>query len=129
MDNEELRLQQKCYRMLSERGIFAHSCPNEADGRSVRTQSQLVGAGLTSGVADMVVWWATPDWIRNGNLPSYRMQPFPREIGYVEFKTPKGRQSDNQKTFQSFCEACGIEYVVIHSVEEMEALIWRHLNG
>ncbi|MBR8720190.1 hypothetical protein IX307_001386 [Bacteroides pyogenes] len=36
----------------------------------------------------------------------------------IEFKTKTGRQSDEQKEFQSQAEKCGSKYVVVRSVEQ-----------
>ena len=128
MNNPELRIQHDCFLLLQKCGIFAHSCPNEAGGRSKIEQTQLVSAGLVSGVADMVVWWPSRDWIEDGNLPKNKQQPYPVTIGYVEFKTPTGRQSERQKAFQEICTAHGVEYALVRSVQDMEELIKLHLS-
>lgn len=123
MNSPELKIQHDCLLLLQKCGIFAHSCPNEAYGRSAIAQSQLVSAGLTPGVADMVVWWPV------GFVPKHKQEPYPVSIGYVEFKTATGRQRPEQKTFQALCDIHGIEYVIVRSVSDMEELIRRHLYG
>ena len=45
------------------------------------------------------------------------------------FKTPTGRQSEHQKTFQKLCIECGVEYALIRTREDMERLIEGHLFG
>ena len=121
MNNEELVIQHKCVEYLRHLGIFCHSVPNEAGGRSKVMQAQLVSAGLVSGVADLVVWWP----LRPFSLPLERF--YPAYLGYVEFKTEEGRQSEHQKAFQKRCIGCGIEYAVIRSLEDMKELVDMHL--
>lgn len=42
---------------------------------------------------------------------------------FVELKTAKGRQSDNQKYYQAVLEEQGYKYVVIRSIEDFIATI------
>lgn len=128
MNSPELKIQHQCFLLLQKCGIFCHSVPNEAYGRSAIAQTQLVSAGLVPGVADMIVWWPSKEWVKEGNVPRHKQSPYPVTLGYVEYKTPTGRQSDKQKAFMSLCEAHGIEYTVIRSVSDMEELIGRHMN-
>ena len=107
MRNEELKIQAEGFKWLHDHGIFCHSVPNEAAGRSQIMQSQLAGAGLVSGVADMVIWW-------------------PDGIGYLEFKTPKGKQSLNQKTFENLCKRCGVSYDLVRSLDDVKKVSERH---
>lgn len=124
MNRPELRIQRDCFLLLQKCGIFAHSVPNEAGGRSQIEQSQLVASGLVKGVADMVVWWTPP-----GVVPTRKQDSYPAHIGYVEFKSPTGRQSQEQKAFQALCESHGIEYTIVRSVLDMEELIRRHIDA
>ena len=123
MNSPELKLQHDCVMYLRSLGIFCHSVPNEAGGRSWIQQGQLVSAGLVSGVADLVVWWPTQ--------PSSTPLPYlyAAYIGYVEFKTEEGRQSEHQKAFQKRCIGCGIEYAVIRSLDNMKELVDMHITG
>jgi hypothetical protein len=98
--------------MLRAQGIYCHSVPNEAAGAvsSKRQLGRLVSlkaAGLTAGVGDLVVWW-------------------PSGIGYLEVKTPKGRQSPKQKDFEQACIAYNVPYDVGRSVDEAVALIAQY---
>ncbi len=109
--NDELKIQAECFRYLRSIGIFCHSIPNEADGRSVIAQQQLMAAGLTPGVADMLVWW-----------PS-KKESEEVELGYVELKTKKGKQSEYQKAFERKCHEVGIRYDLVRSLDDMKALV------
>ena len=42
---------------------------------------------------------------------------------FVEIKTPDGRQSRQQKQFQSVIESYGFRYVILRSVEDARKLI------
>ena len=122
MNHDELAIQHDCVMYLRSLGIFCHSVPNEAGGRSKILQALLVSAGLVSGVADLVVWWPDQPFL----IPLHR--PYPVNIGYVEIKTEDGKQSKNQRTFQKKCIEYGIEYAVIRSLEDMKRLVEVH-NG
>ncbi len=113
--NEELKIQAECFRYLRSMGIFCHSIPNEADGRSVIAQQQLMAAGLTPGVADMLVWWPGKN--------SDEVEP-----GYLEFKTAKGRQSEYQKAFERKCREAGLEYNLVRSLDELKAVVVKRLK-
>lgn len=103
----EDKIQADIVKYLRSKRIFSHSVPNEGAGRgnAIRT-SRLVTMGLFSGVGDLVVWWHTPQGTR---------------VGYLEVKTPKGRQSERQEHFQEMCEEAGIPYRVVRSVPEVKA--------
>lgn len=120
MNHEELKIQHDCVKYLHSLGIFCHSVPNEAGGRSQIMQSQLVAAGLVSGVADLIVWWPTPPF--RLPLPMFYVP----SIGYVEVKTKAGRQTASQKAFQKKCVESGIEYAVVRSLEDMKKLVEEH---
>lgn len=122
MNSPELKIQHDCVMYLRSLGIFCHSVPNEAGGRSKIQQSLLVSAGLVSGVADLVVWW--PLEYSSPPLP----WQYPAYLGYVEFKTEEGKQSEHQKTFQKRCIQSGIEYAVIRSLEDMKDLVAMHID-
>ena len=45
------------------------------------------------------------------------------EMIFLEVKTPKGKQTPNQKDFQELCKNAGQPYYVVHSIEEVQILI------
>lgn len=47
---------------------------------------------------------------------------------FVELKTAKGRQSDNQKYYQAVLEEQGYKYVVIRSIEDFIATINEYMQ-
>ena len=104
MNSPEAKLQSLIVKALRSSGIFCHGVFNEAGQGSAVKQGQYISMGLYPGVADLVVW-----------LPGVR-------IGYMEVKTATGKQSPGQVKFQARCEASGVPYVVVRSVDE--ALKW-----
>ena len=112
--NDELKIQAECFRWLRSMGVFCHSIPNEADGRSAVAQMQLMAAGLTPGVADMLVWWPAGE----GRV----------ECGYLEFKTAKGRQSEYQVAFEKKCAAAGLSYDLARSLSDVKEIYRKHLS-
>ena len=110
MKHDEAKIQMAICQLLQLHHIYFHSCPNElaGGGKSAKIRmGQFVSLGLRKGVADLVVWW-------------------PSGIGYVEVKTPTGRQSDNQKRFQERCKEYGVPYDLVRSVEDVQRLIALH---
>ena len=107
MKHDEAKIQCAICKLLQLHHIFYHSIPNElaggGKGAKIR-MGQFVSLGLRKGVADLVVWW-------------------PSGIGYVEVKTPTGRQSEHQKRFQAKCKEYGVPYDLVRSGEEGERLI------
>ncbi len=110
MKHLESQIQANICKLLQLHHIFHHSIPNElaggGKGAKIR-MGQFISMGLKPGTADLCVWW-------------------PSGIGYVEVKTPTGRQSDNQKRFQERCKEYGVPYDLVRSVEDVERLIRRY---
>jgi elongation factor P hydroxylase len=86
---------------LQEHGYYFFAIPNEAHGRSMVSQMQLISMGLRAGVADLVIV-----------LPAGR-------ILFVEVKAPDGKQSDKQIKFQDRVESLGHKYVIVRSIDEL----------
>jgi hypothetical protein len=42
---------------------------------------------------------------------------------WIEWKTPTGRQSEDQKRFEKLCRSLGHEYVIVRSEEEFLKVI------
>lgn len=47
---------------------------------------------------------------------------------FVELKTAKGRQTDNQKYFQKALEAQGYRYEVARSLDEFRRIVTQYMN-
>ena len=93
-------LRNKCLDGL--RLIWFH-VPNESNG-GARYGKKLNAIGRIAGAPDYVLM--TKD-----------------KTCLVEVKTDKGILSKNQKIFSSWCSFCNVDYVVVRSLEEMEAVV------
>lgn len=116
---EESRLQQQCvawfraqypqYAMLLTHPINEGSGHSEADRRR---QGIHKAEGAVAGVPDLLLF-----------MPAFfGIDDVFCMLG-IEFKTAKGRQSQEQKDFQKMFEAAGYRYVVIRSFEDFKKVI------
>jgi hypothetical protein len=85
--------------------IFA--VPNH--GKAFFEQLRKKYTGLLAGVSDLIVL-----------LPNYPL--------FIEVKTPKGIQSENQKKFQKDVENLGFEYFIVRTLDEFKELILSKLK-
>lgn len=113
-EKSEARIQQEIVLFLQSQKVFCHSVPNEGAGRDAIRSAKLVATGLRAGVADLVVWWPAPDGI---------------QIGYIEVKDRKGKQSPRQIAFEEKCRGAGIPYDLVRSAEEVGELLRRKRKG
>lgn len=94
---------------LPDKLVF--SVPN-GGSRDPREAKNMKRQGVKSGVADVILL-------------------IPKK-GYaslcIEFKTDKGKQSDEQKEFQRQAEMCGNKYVVVRSVATAIGIVKEYLK-
>lgn len=114
--DEEHRLQKSCVEWFNAaypkyaKGLFA--VPN-GGRRDVVTAKRLKDEGVLAGVADLILS------ISRGGF----------NMLCIEMKTPKGRQSENQKKWQSFIEKHGpAKYVIVRSLEQFINEINDYIN-
>ena len=74
--------------------------------RTGRAGAKLKRMGTKPGIADFAL-----------TLPDGRS-------AFLEIKNDKGRQSPEQKAFQTQCERLGIPYSLVRSSQEAEAVLW-----
>ena len=98
MRHLEDNLQRAIVRYLRLKGILVFHIPN-GGSRNAREAHNLKLSGVLAGVSDLVIL----------------MQ---NRAVFVELKTDKGRQSDNQKKFQQDVEALGFEYLIWRSLDD-----------
>ena len=116
MRHEESKIQIQCKRWFdiqhkkNRKLLFA--VPNGGH-RGIVEAKIMKGEGVEAGVADMILLLPSP-------------------LGYhalcIEFKTAKGRQSENQKIFQEVAEANGYRYVIVRSIEDFIQEIKNYLG-
>lgn len=105
----EVRYIRGAYPDLS--GVF-FAVPN-GQKRTARQTEWLKEEGLLPGASDMLLLKSTSQY---GFL-------------CIENKTPKGRQSSEQKVFQFEVERHGGKYIIIRSIDEFIKAIDDYLNG
>ena len=134
MNHEESKLQQACvswfraqypqYAMLLVHPI------NEGSGHATidrRRQGIHKAEGAVAGVPDLLLFMSSADKVfdDDGFLLGYIIY---HGLG-IEFKTPKGKQSQAQKDFEKMFTAAQYKYVVIRSLEEFKKLIKEWIGG
>jgi len=115
MDHPESKLQRACvtWFRLQYRDIAnnLNSIPNGY--RTTPLQAKIAKLeGLTSGAPDLFLF--VPNKHYHGLA--------------IEMKTPKGRQSENQKEWQWCVEKVGYKYVICRSIEDFQQTIQDYLQ-
>lgn len=134
MNHEESRLQQQCvawfraqypqYAMLLTHPI------NEGSGHTAtdrRRQGIHKAEGAVAGVPDLILFMRS-EYRREMPAAKMILMGVFHGLG-IEFKTPKGRQSQEQKDFQKMFEAAGYRYVIIRSFDEFVEEIDRYIRN
>lgn len=106
----EAQIQQSIFKWYHNNFCLSHhnpqniifSVPNE--NSNVKEQIYKKSLGLISGVSDLVIITES-------------------EVIFVEVKTPIGKQSKNQKNFQSKVEALGYKYFIVRSLDDFKEKI------
>lgn len=116
---QENKIQAQCYQWFNNNYCLKHhnprlimfSIPNELAGKNAIATMQAKAMGLKAGVSDTIII------LPNG------------KIIFVEFKDPKGKQSDQQKDFENTVTNLGHEYYLIRSFEQFKELICKQLQS
>lgn len=105
-NNEEARIQTEFFDLIDiyfpnipDKLIFA--VPN-GGSRHIREAANLKRQGVKPGVSDVIVL-----------IPKKGFASL-----CIEFKTSKGKQSDEQKEFQNQAESCRSKYVIVRSASQ-----------
>lgn len=85
------------------RTIYAH-IPNGIPA-TARVGARFVRLGMLPGAADLLV--ITPDAVPH----------------FIEIKSSRGYQSEPQKAFQARCQQIGVDYCLVRSTREAEAVL------
>ena len=125
MRQEEHNLQCACVKWFAyqhpELQGLLFSVPN-GGARSKATAGKLKAEGVVPGVADLILM--VGQWSKPVNGVS--------DINYlalcIEMKTPKGRQSPEQKAWQEQVEYYGYKYAVCRSLDDFIETIENYLK-
>ena len=116
MTHQESQIQQMCvkYFRLKHRklALSLFACPN-GGGRNKIEAAIMKGEGVVSGVADLLL-----------------LHPSGKYHGLcIEMKTPSGKQSPNQRTWQYHIEQEGYKYIICRSLDDFMKEIDDYLFG
>lgn len=92
---------------------------------AIRVKLSEVGLVLRNNVGTYLTRYGAPIAIGVPGLSDLTLFANGGTTIFIEIKTPTGRQSKQQKHFQSFVERLGYEYIILRSVEEAERLCSR----
>jgi hypothetical protein len=91
---------------------WIHAIPNGGK-RSKAVAGKMKAEGVKRGIADVFI-------------------PYPRKGAggmYIEFKAPKGKQTEEQRGFQAHCIAEGYVYAVCFTASEAYDATKRYMEG
>jgi len=91
--------------------MLLFAIPN-GGGRNISEAVRLKYEGVVPGVSDLILL-----------VPNSKMQ-----ILCIEMKAGKGRQTEDQKQFQTSVENTGNKYVVCRSLDEFMFIVKTHLK-
>jgi hypothetical protein len=104
---KESDIQKAIVQYLELMGVYFFSINNEMAGwgkNAMHRTMHFKAMGLRAGASDLVL-------VLN------------KKVVFLEIKTPKGRLSENQKTFKTAVEDLGHLYKVARSVQDVEQLL------
>lgn len=111
MKREESKLQRLCVKwfrlMYPNALIFA--VPNGGSRNPIEAKN-LKAEGVLAGVADLQIITQNKTF-------------------FIEMKTPKGRQNENQKAFQSKVENLGFKYLICRTFDEFQNLVNNEIRN
>jgi hypothetical protein len=125
MNHEESKLQQECvaeFRAEHPEYAMLLTHPINEGSKNTRVTGAIHKAeGTVAGVPDLlfflpsfIVDEKTGEWIEVHGLG-------------IEFKTPKGKQSEEQKKFQRYFESAGYAYRIVRTKEQFRELIMVYI--
>lgn len=114
-NKEEEKIQAQCWQWFNNNFCLVHhsprlvmfSVPNEIQGNNIVGSNTANAMGRLAGVSDTIIL-------------------LPNGVSlFIEFKTPKGRQSDKQKDFEQRITKLVFEYKIIRSLEQFKEYIHK----
>jgi hypothetical protein len=113
-------------------GVIWFHCPN-GELRDKVAAAKLKAMGVRAGVADLIfIWAATRDLplslrrrkLRVGDGIVLREQFI--KVLFLELKSRTGRQSPEQRQFQTDCGAIGCHYALADNIDQAVELLQQH---
>jgi hypothetical protein len=121
-NHEESKMQQQCvawFRAQYPQYAMLLTHPINEGGRNTRVSGAIhKGEGTVAGVSDLLFFMPARYRTEHGFGPTYQAWEYIYHMLGIEFKTAKGKQSQEQKDFQKMFEAAENKYIVIRSFEQ-----------
>lgn len=92
---------------------------------AIRVKLSEVGIVIRNNVGRFFTTYGQPIVIGVPGLSDLTLYAASGKAIFIEIKTPDGRQSRQQKQFQTAVEKLGYEYIIMRSEEEAEELCLR----
>lgn len=92
---------------------------------AIRAELSQVGIVRRNNVGTYITPYGAPIKIGIPGESDLTLFTYGGRTVFIEVKTDKGKQSQNQKHFESIVTAYGFEYIVMRSVEEAKRLVDR----
>ena len=86
----------------------------------LRAKNKPCGKTKTRGLFNKQGQWCADPYLFTG-FPDITV--FTPRLIFIEAKSLTGKQSEEQKTFQSFCEKAGIPYILARRLEDVTEVI------
>ena len=130
MNHEEQKLQMQCVAWFraqySQYAMLMTHPINEGHRGTAKIGGIHKAEGTQAGVPDLLLF-----------LPAEFEEPFNNDLVWktiyhglgIEFKTSKGKQSQQQKDFQKMFEAAGYKYIVVRSFEDFKSAIDEYISN
>ena len=135
MKHEESNLQIRCVSWFRgeypELAMLLTHPINEGSGHTTtdrRRQGIHKAEGAVAGVPDLILFLPAEYRYESGFGATYTATVAVIHSLGIEFKTPKGKQSQQQKDFQKMFEAAENKYRIVRSFDQFEDEITEYLN-
>lgn len=124
MKHNESQLQQQCVAWFRAQypqyAMLLTHVANEGNGNHV-TGAIHKAEGTVAGVPDLLLFM--PAWYVGDGVVNLMA------VLGIEFKTPTGKQSQQQKDYQRMFEAAGNKYVIVRSFEDFRREVNSHISN
>lgn len=131
MNHEESKLQQQCVAWF--RAQYPHYAmllthpANEGNGNRVSGAIHKA-EGTVAGVPDLILFMSAEYRREVGSGAQYMALVYHYHAFGIEFKTQKGRQSQQQKDFQQMFDTAGYKYVIVRSFDEFKNVVEDYMG-
>ena len=131
-NHEESNMQKQCvawFKAQYPQYAMLLTHPINEGGKNTRISGAIHnGEGTVAGVPDLLFFMPAKYRHEHGFGPTYQVWEYDFHMLGIEFKTAKGKQSQEQKDFQKMFEAAENMYVVVRSFEQFRKEINAYIG-